>query len=76
MGVGYSLRTQKLNEEADPQSLGVRLGTACIKHGIPATQVASALGVSKQTIYNWFCGTTQPLSHLAPKIETYLFYLV
>lgn len=72
MSYGYSLRLATLNEQADEQLLGVRLGRVCIGKGIPASVVADALGVSRQTIYNWFSGTTAPLGDHAASVEAYL----
>lgn len=72
MSLGYSLRLKELNEDANQTLLGVRLGALCIKHGVPASQVATLFGVTKQTIYNWFCGVTSPAHHLAPQVEKFL----
>lgn len=40
-----------------PSSLGNRLGRWAIRHEIPVTMISRALGVSRQTVYNWFTGT-------------------
>lgn len=58
--IGYSLILLERNKQADVSNLGVRLGRVCIKNGVPVTDVANALGVSRQTVYNWFGGTSVP----------------
>lgn len=60
MSYGYSKRLVKLNNSADQSLLGVRLGQVCIENDIPVSLVATNLGVSRQTIYNWFCGSSNP----------------
>jgi hypothetical protein len=39
------------------ETLGNRLGKACVKANLPATYVAKALDVSHTTLHNWFRGT-------------------
>ena len=53
MSYGYSTRLIELNNNADDQLLGVRLGRVCIANDVPVLAVAMALGVSRQTVYNW-----------------------
>jgi DNA-binding phage protein len=60
MSYGYSARLIALNKEADSKLLGVKLGRICIKRNIPVSTIASKLGVSRQTIYNWFMGANNP----------------
>ena len=60
MSYGYSARLIALNKEADSKLLGVKLGRICIKRNIPVSTIASTLGVSRQTIYNWFMGANNP----------------
>lgn len=72
MSQGYSLHLRDLNRRAPSKLLGVRLGRACIKHDIPVTVVAQRMGVSRQTVYNWFGGTTNPKLVLTGLIEAYL----
>ena len=60
MSYGYSNRLIELNKKADDNSLGVQLGRVCIKRDVPDSDVAVHLGVSRQTIYNWFCGVNAP----------------
>ena len=40
-----------------PKSLGNQLGRWAIHYDLPAAKLAKALGVSRQTVYNWFTGT-------------------
>jgi transcriptional regulator with XRE-family HTH domain len=72
MSQGYSLHLRDLNRGAPSKLLGVRLGRACIKHDIPVTVIAQRMGVSRQTVYNWFGGTTNPKPALIGLIEAYL----
>ena len=57
---GYSYTLVKAVNAADPKLLGVRLGKVCIERNIPATKVATDVGVTKQTVYSWFTGTFKP----------------
>jgi DNA-binding XRE family transcriptional regulator len=36
---------------------------------IPVASIAAQLGVSKQTVYNWFTGAYNPQKTLAPAVE-------
>jgi hypothetical protein len=72
MSKGYSLRLLDLNRRAPSKLLGVRLGRACIKHDVPVTIVAQRMGVTRQTVYHWFAGTTNPQPALVTLIEIYL----
>lgn len=72
MAYGYSLRLVKLNRAADSSMLGVRLGRACIKHDVSVVEVANALNVTRQTIYNWFCGDSAPQDSVAGDVEAYI----
>ena len=60
MTYGYSAKTIRLNKEADKNRLGIALGKAAIKLGISVADVALTIGVSRQTVYNWFVGTHDP----------------
>ena len=64
MSYGYSARTIHLNGEADHRRLGVALGRAAIKLGVSVSDVSRALGVSRQTVYNWFVGDYDPKASL------------
>ena len=64
MSYGYSLRLVELNKKAaelfDPLPLGVELGRLCIAQGVSVIEVSETLGVSRQTVYNWFIGVHDP----------------
>jgi hypothetical protein len=72
MSYGYSARLIALNKEADSKLLGVKLGRVCIKRNIPVSLVASELGVSRQTVYNWFTGANTPLNQSVGAVQTLL----
>jgi len=72
MSRGYSLRLRDLNRRAPSNLLGVRLGRVCIKHDVSVTTVANRMGVTRQTVYNWFAGVTNPHSALVTLLESYI----
>ena len=72
MSSGYTLRLRDLNNKADKRKLGVRLGKLCIKHDVPVAVVAKRLGVSRATIYNWFCGVSAPQQSTVGLVELYI----
>jgi DNA-binding XRE family transcriptional regulator len=68
----YSLNIMLLNQQAEQNRLGVKLGKKCIKLGIPVAEVAGRVGVSRQTVYNWFIGAYDPKPELATVITQLL----
>lgn len=56
---GYSQIVIEANQNAAP-SLGVELGKLCISLKYPAQLVAKELKISRQTVYDWFSGKTNP----------------
>jgi transcriptional regulator with XRE-family HTH domain len=72
MSHGYTLRIRDLNAKADKRKLGVRLGRVCIKHDVPVTVVAQRMGVTRATVYNWFCGVSAPQASAVSLIESYI----
>lgn len=44
---------------AAPKTPGNRLGRWAIHLDLPVTKIAYALGVTRQTVYNWFIGKTE-----------------
>lgn len=72
MSYGYSAKLVKLNKQASRKLLGVRLGRICIANDVAVSQVAYELVVSRQTIYNWFTGATNPHADLATSVEKFL----
>lgn len=69
VSLGYSLKIVQENSRADKKRIGVALGARCIKLGIPVSDIAASLGVSRQTIYNWFVGSHDPHELHAKKIQ-------
>lgn len=72
MAHGYSVRLTRLNAEADQTRLGVRLGKKCIAANISVHSVAKMLGVSRQTVYSWFCGFYTPQNASIGPIEDFM----
>lgn len=72
MSYGYTSRIDKLNRTANRSSLGVKLGRWCIKSDVSVSEIAFQLGVSRQTVYNWFDGTHEPNPEVSPIIEELL----
>ena len=73
MSYGYTTRLDSLNKQADGSLLGVKLGRVCIKHDIPVIKIATKLGVSRQTIYNWFMGIHEPNERLTKAINKIIY---
>lgn len=72
MSRGYSLRIRDLNAKADKRKLGVRLGRVCIKKDVPVLVIAKRMGVTRATVYNWFCGASAPQTSLTSRIEVFI----
>lgn len=72
MSRGYSLRIRDLNAKADKSNLGVRLGRLCIEHDVPVSVIAQRMGVTRATVYNWFCGASAPQANTITLIETFI----
>ncbi|CAB4156457.1 hypothetical protein UFOVP1058_21 [uncultured Caudovirales phage] len=72
MAHGYSVKIVELNTEADSSLLGVRLGKICIDTAVPVTTISHHLGVSRQTVYNWFCGVSNPSPRHSHAIQALL----
>lgn len=51
----YSEKTVAAISKA-PKSLGNQLGRWCVHRDFSVVRVAQALGVTRQTVYNWFMG--------------------
>lgn len=75
MSYGYSQRVIAANKSASKSLLGVALGRMCISMDVPVTEVASTLGVSRETVYNWFTGEYMPHPSLHVAICDYMTYL-
>lgn len=72
MSLGYSTTLVRANGLAKQQLLGVRLGRVCIESGVSVARVAGHLGVSRQTVYNWFAGRRAPQKILTPAVQALL----
>ena len=72
MSYGYSVKTIERNKAADGNNLGVALGRVCIERCIPVIEVARALKVTRQTVYNWFEGASNPHEHYVHEIASYI----
>ena len=72
MAHGYSVKVVELNTAADSSLLGVQLGKICIDTAVPVTAVSLNLGVSRQTVYNWFCGVSNPTPRHSHAIQALL----
>ena len=73
MSYGYTTRLDSINKQADGSLLGVKLGRVCIKHDIPVIKIATKLGVSRQTVYNWFMGIHEPNKELTKAINKIIY---
>lgn len=65
---GYTIRIAEAINNADGDLVGVKLGQLCIKHDIAVTKVAKYLGVTRQTVYSWFTGKSQPQASYADAV--------
>jgi DNA-binding XRE family transcriptional regulator len=77
MGIGYTLGTARRNKLAlassgSSKKLGVQLGKLCIRNDISVAYIASELGISRPTVYNWFLGYTNPSASLTPSVSKLL----
>jgi transcriptional regulator with XRE-family HTH domain len=69
---GYTIRVAQGIKEADGNLMGVKLGRVCLAQDIPVATVAEALGVTRQTIYYWFLGRSEPRGPACEAIEAYI----
>lgn len=69
---GYTIRVAQGIKEADGNLTGVKLGRVCLAQDIPVSTVAEALGVTRQTIYYWFLGRSEPRGPACEAIEAYI----
>jgi transcriptional regulator with XRE-family HTH domain len=67
--VGYSIRLLHGNRKASKKRFGVRFGRHCIDSNISVIEVVDKLGVSRQSVYNWFLGKHEPNPAQAAKIS-------
>lgn len=52
-----------------PKTLGNRLGRWAVHLDFPVTKIAYALGVTRQTVYNWFMGNTDVFVAYEERVE-------
>lgn len=69
---GYSIRIAEAIKDADGDLLGVQLGRACLARDVPVAHVAMKLGVTRQTVYNWFMGIGDPRGPIRDAINSFL----
>lgn len=69
---GYSIRVAEAVKEADGNLLGVQLGRACLARDIPVSKISETFGVTRQTVYNWFLGASEPRGKTCDAIRAYL----
>lgn len=66
---GYSLRALRMNSVAAQDHIGVKLGRLCIAQEVSVINVAKFVGVSRECVYKWFFGRTQPKGANLAKVE-------
>jgi len=69
---GYSIRMAQSIKEADGDLLGVQLGRVCLARDISVAEAAHEVGVTRQTVYHWFLGISQPRGAACQAIQDYL----
>ena len=69
MSYGYTTRLSTMNKQADGSLSGVKLGRVCIRKEVPVAEVALQLGISRQTVYNWFTGAHEPNEDLKDAVK-------
>ena len=63
MSQGYTIKVAEAIKNADGSLLGVQLGRICLDRDISVLEAARTLGVTRQTVYQGFCGEASPHSH-------------
>ena len=58
-GYSHALTVALQTDPTNPHPVA-RLGRQCVTRDLPVSHVANALGVSRQTVYNWFWGRHAP----------------
>lgn len=66
--MAYSQKIINAVAEA-PKTPGVVLGRWAIYLDFPVTKIAKALGVTRQTVYNWFTGETEVFVGYQERVE-------
>jgi hypothetical protein len=73
---GYALSVVQAVDAADGGRLEIKLARHCIRHNIPVVDVATYFGVSRQTVYNWFCKGASAAPSQRARIEAFLLRAV
>ena len=69
---GYSLAIVDAIKRAPRNKLGVRLGRACVNANVSVIQVASDFNVSRNAVYAWFTGKSNPSWRIEEAVEQYI----
>lgn len=75
MAFGFSKMVADRIEErfaANPDDPVARLGYICVKRNLMPSSISNILGVSKQTIYDWFAGRYEPGPDSIERVKTLL----
>jgi len=72
MSRGYSKKLVELVNRDSADHIGAALGRLCVEKSIPVIKVAATFGVSRQTVYNWFCGACAPQNLVVERIEAFI----
>lgn len=72
MSQGYTIKVAEAIKNADGNLIGVQLGRACLSRDISVLEAARTLGVTRQTVYQWFCGETSPQAYHLDAIQAWL----
>lgn len=70
--IGYSQEVVAKNKGAVDGGWGVVLGRICIEKNVPISVVANLFGVSRPTVYAWFCGDKSPKEDRIPEIREFI----
>lgn len=68
---GYSHDLVVFLRSNHPLKTVARLGRVCIEQDIPVKTIAERLGVSRQTVYNWFWAQHEPRTAQLEAIQAY-----
>lgn len=52
----YSEKYLLMLNNLNPKRLGVQFGKVCVKANLPPSMIADTVGVTRQTVHNWFRG--------------------
>lgn len=68
----YSIDIVESVKNDHKSRLGNKLGRFCISNKIPVSAVARKIGVTRQTVYNWFLGEYDPRPEHYLKIYAFI----